>query len=223
MKKNSMCNRLRNAEWWLRGSGLTLKPLPRVVFSFLLLWTAGDVARADVLNIGTFSLDQFIPQAVNNFTVGNSTGPFALDPDFPVLTSVIFKNSKLVLTTDNGTVLPDVDLGDIGSGFALFGVLGGDLFRSAEFTTTLNVLTLALTDGTSFLANTAALDTLLLPSAGSTLTEGDFALITVTGTRVATPTVPEPATWILVITVLILGLPIRRADWAKTNNQSESR
>ena len=171
--------------------------------------------------MGVLSLDQFIPQAVNNFTVGNFTGPFALDPDFPVLTSVVFKNAKLVLTTDNGTVLPDVDLGDISPGSAQFGVLGGDLFRSAEFTATLNVLTLALTDGTSVLANTADLDTLLLPGAGSTLAEGDFAVITVTGTIVATPTVPEPATWILLITILILGSAYSQDPLGKANNQQQ--
>lgn len=220
MKKDWMCNFLRKAES-LIASVLTLRPLPKVVFSLLFLWMSGEVARADVANVGIFSLDQFIPKAVNNFTVGNFTNAFALDPDFPVLTSVIFMNAKLVLTTDDGTVLPGVDLGDIGPGFASFGALGGDLFRSAEFTATLNVLTFALSDGTNFLANTAALDTLLLPtSAGSTLAEADFALITVTGSSVATTQVPEPATWILLVTILICGSAIRRVQWAKPNGQS---
>jgi hypothetical protein len=156
------------------------------------------------MNLGTFSFDEVNPGATNGFTINNFTFSFALPPDFPVTDSIVFQNAQVTLTDGNGMALTPILLGDGGPGGTLSPTfLSTDLFQSAEFMATLNVSTFGLSDGSVFLADTNAIDTLLSPSSGSTLTAGvDLAVISVTG-RVQSPAgVPEPSGWLLLLTLI---------------------
>jgi hypothetical protein len=62
------------------------------------------LARADLVNLGVLSLDNFIPAPlspgvnasnINNLTGDRATAGFALPPDFPRLRAVTFKHSTL--------------------------------------------------------------------------------------------------------------------------------
>jgi hypothetical protein len=166
------------------------------------------------LNLGVISFDNSIPPppspGVNAFDISNFTGGlFVLPPDFLSLTPVIFQNSTLTLT---GNTTQVIALGDIGPGFLVPAASFPDTvdFSSAEFTATLDVTTFLLSGGGSFTANSAAIDVFLTPSSGPNLVAGtDFALITVSN---APANVPEPASWLLLGTVIVWVL--RRTVWS---------
>jgi hypothetical protein len=186
----------------------------RFAFCSFLLFAICTPAHADLANLGTLSLDELIPGAVNNFTTFNFTFNFALPPDFPVVDALTLKNASLTLTKGDGTVLTPILLGDLGPGpFSSpdLQFLSTDTFQSAEFTATLSTLEFALFDGTRFLADSGAIDALLLPSSGNTLVAGtDIAPIAVTGS-ITVPAVPEPASWLLLVTLLVLISTLSRS------------
>jgi hypothetical protein len=161
-------------------------------------------AKADI-GLGLLSLDELVPGAVNTFTVNNFTLIFN-SVDFPVSDTLIFQNSTLTLTRADGIFIAPIFLGDLGPGSNSDPSLefGSDvLFTSAEFTATLSSLTFGLFDGTTFAADTAALDVILLPSSGnSNLVAGvDLVPITVSGST-AVSAVPEPSAWLLLVTAV---------------------
>jgi hypothetical protein len=169
----------------------------RLRFVSLVLALAALAAPSTVaaVPIGIVSYDTFIPgpDGVNAFGITNISGDFNLPPDFPVTTALQFLGSTLTLTREDGGT--DVfALGDIGPGVfedprLFFSDL--QLFVSATFAATLSTQTLALADGTTLFAPSAAFAFTLLPSVGGALTPGDFAIIDI----VAAPpdqSVPEP-------------------------------
>lgn len=126
-----------------------------------------------------------------------------------------FQGAVLTLTLSDLTQQV-VDLGDIGPGFLLDGsgnpivqVPGDQMFASVELTATLSPLTFTLFDGTSFTANSAALEILLLPSSGPAL------MVDVDQTTIGIPgaiqsTVPEPANGALILLALLGLVWLRR-------------
>ena len=62
------------------------------------------LCRGDAIALGVLSFDQLIPSAggspgINGFTISNLSGPFALPPDLPVITSLTFNSAVLTQLT----------------------------------------------------------------------------------------------------------------------------
>jgi hypothetical protein len=181
-------------------------------FTFAVLFLFSAMARADIVDVGTLSYDTFIPAGngspgVDAFDLANFTGAFSLPPDFPVIDDLTFQSAVLTLTLSD--LSQEVfDLGDVGPGFLvdnsgnpIVQAPGDQVFASAELTATLSPLTFGLSDGTSFTADSGALDILLLPSIGPSLAvDVDQITIGVSGT--VRTTVPEPTSRDLILLVL---------------------
>ncbi len=204
---------------------MSLRPWTRFVFLWLALFHVCAAARADVANLGIFSFDQLNPGAVNSFTIINFTFDFFLPPDFPVADAITFQNARVTLTDSNGTVLAPILLGDLGAGVTTpssLDFLSTDSFDSAEFTASLNPLSFVLSDGTTFVADTNLIDTILLPAFGSTLVAGsDLAVISVNGSIQTTAPVPEPSTWLFSLTSIVLISAIKKPKESKRIRQSQ--
>ena len=182
------------------------------LFATCALFLVPVRAHAATVSIGTLSFDTFIPSApgspgINAFNLSNLTGSFSLPPDFPVMDDLTFQGATLTLNpvAQEKRVL---HLGDIGPGFLLdsdgnpvMQVPSNQDFASAEFTAMLSALVFNLSDGTSFAAGSTAIDVLLLPSAGQVL-EADTDQATITASTAPQTTVPEPASWQVVLLVL---------------------
>ena len=185
---------------------------------FVALMFSAAVCQAGAISIGYLSLDILIPEApdspgVNTFTVGNLTGdPLTggndVPPTFPVLTPLTFQNSSLVLWSGGNS--QTIDLGDIGPGFfSPFSLEFADTedFSSATFSATLDATSFQLDGGGWFTASSGLISALLLPSSGNSLVAGtDFVYITVFNEETA---VPEPASYLLVGTILLWLWPKR--------------
>ena len=177
-------------------------------------------ARAATVYVGALSYDTFVPAGDGSpgifaFDLANLTGAFDLPPDFPVADDLTFQGAVITLTLSDLSQQV-FDLGDIGPGFLLDGdgnpivqVPGDEVIDSAEFTATLSAPTFALYDGTSFIADSTAMDILLLPSSGPTLTvDVDQITIGVSGTAQSTP---EPSSRDMVLLALpLLAWSLRR-------------
>jgi hypothetical protein len=179
-----------------------------------------SAAFATPVPIGLLSFDTLIPGSpgspgVNGFTIANLTGDpaldgFALPPDFPVSTSVLFLSSTLTLET--GSTSQVFNLGDIGPGFFSSPALQFTdtiLFSFAAFSAVLSPASFDLlgTPGV-FQVDSPTITLDLLPSSGGELVAGiDFAVLSASGT-VATAPVPEPSFFgllmILLLTLLLL-------------------
>ena len=194
-------------------SVIRLAPV-RFAFCLLSLTAVCGVARGDVMNLGLMSWDEINPGAVNGLTVINFTFDFSLPPDFPIVDKVIFKNAEVVLTDDLGTALAPILLGDLGPGVAQppsLQFLSTQLFQSAEFQATLNGTSFSISGGSIFVADTTAIDALLLPGVGPTLVPGaDFVPITATGTITTAP-IPEPSGWVFLLTLILALAALRKS------------
>lgn len=170
------------------------------------------VGRSGQIPIGTLSFDVLIPGApgspgVNAFTVGNltgdpSSGGNAVPPTFPVLTTLTFHNSFLVLSSGSST--QTLSLGDIGPGF----FSGIDLefpdteeFDSVLFSATLDTTSLQLDGGESFMASSGLISAQLLSSPRPFLVAGTDAVFINVPNDVAN--VPEPASYELLAAALV--------------------
>jgi hypothetical protein len=186
----------------------------------IVLWLLATPMQASIAYVGALSYDTFVPAGngspgIDAFDLANLTGPFNLPPDFPVADNLTFQGAVLTLTLDDLSTQV-FDLGDIGPGFLVDGsgdpivqVPGDEVFNSAEFTATLSASIFALYDGTSFTADSTAMDILLLPSSGPTLTvDVDQTSIGVSGTVQSTP---EPSSRDLILLALpCLAWSLRR-------------
>ena len=204
---------------------LKSRKLQRLIGCIAVLFIAGGSARADSINVGALSYDTYIPASggspgVFAFNLSNLTGGFSLAPDFPVTDSLTFGSAKLTLTL--GDLSRNViSLGDLGPGFLLdlngnpiVQVPGNQVFDSAEFTATLSPIFFTLSNGTSFVAGSSAIDVLLLPSTGPNLTvDTDQTIITALGTPPAT--VPEPSGGLLLLTALLVLLGLSKRSLPK--------
>ena len=176
-----------------------------VVLSLTLLLAPAMPARAALINLGVFSFDEFIPSdgaqpGVNAFNVLNFTGDFTLPDEFPVVSPIVFTGSTLSVVGD--------PLGDIGpgvfepptEGLLYFTALAQ--LSSATFSAQLGSLVFTLADGTVWEAVSPDIIATLLPTTGSFLEVGQFALLTVNAVQQSPPPpppdpVPEPQTWLL--------------------------
>lgn len=176
--------------------------------SLSLTFAAPRDAGATTIAVGVVSFDTFIigPDGTNAFFISNftgdpSSGGFALPPDFPVATPLVFTAPHLEW------------IGVAGSPFNFggVGIAPGPhdpepqiqfpdtaALLSARFTASLSQAIFQLTDGRFFAATSTALDVLLTNPAGA-LAPGDFVVLAVEANEVTQPTeVPEPASLTLV-------------------------
>jgi hypothetical protein len=180
----------------------------------LLVCAIALPASASLIDIGLISYDVVIPAGIApgvnaidlfNYT-GQAFGPFAGSPY--VITSVHFTDAELVVSLVGGGSVIEFQNVDTGPGEYLFpsDFPSTTEIASAEFTATLNVTSLNLSDGDTFDA-LADISVDLLPSSGGALQPGvDFAPIYAQSAGTATP---EPGTVVL-MSLGILGLVGRR-------------
>ena len=174
-----------------------------------LLFTP-QLLSADIINLGFISYDQLVPPGtgpgVNAFDISNFTGDplgggFALPPDFPVYTFLTFTNASLTLN-DGSPMM--IDLGAIAPGPltppAELQFPDTTSFSSAVFSATLSQTSLLLSDGTTFITDSPTITATILPASGPSLSPGDFAVISTTG---SVSTVPEPSSFALIGTAVL--------------------
>jgi len=182
----------------------------------VLLLTSLAPCSAEIINIGTITFDTVIPGGVtpgtNGFTIANLTGPFALPPDFPVMTAVLLDATVTIFFENGGMSI--FTLGTLAPDFHTPTELqfpDTEGFLSATLTADLSPLQLALSDGRLLNILDPHIQVQLIPSIGSTLTAGvDFAVISVDAD--AAQAVPEPGTLGMMAdtTVLLLWLTHRK-------------
>jgi hypothetical protein len=188
----------------------------KTLTAVLLVLTLGMTARAEATSIpvGVLAFDTFVsgPDGTNafflyNFTGDPGSGGFALPPDFPVVTPLVFTAPLLEWTGPAGSPF---NFGNVGIGPGAHDpepqiqFPDSDLFTSARFTALLNLSVFQLADGRFFSASSTAIDISLVNPAGA-LAIGDFAVLTIEADEITEPPpsqVPEPATLTLVATAL---------------------
>ncbi len=200
----------------------------RWLLAGILLRMLAPAASASTISLGAFSYDTFIPAGtgspgVDAFDLANLTGAFDLPPDFPVSDSLTFQSAILTLTLSDSSQ-QIFDLGDIGPGFLLDGngnpvvqVAGDQVFTSAEFMATLSATNFMLFGGTDFTSSSDAIDIVLLPAAGPSLT-ADVDQITIDVANTPAASVPEPGTGLL---ALVAGTGLLWGAARRSANQSE--
>jgi hypothetical protein len=185
--------------------------LPLLVFALAVSCTGAT------LNLGVLSYDLLIPgdgtlPGVTSFNIANLTldpvaGGFALPPDFPVYSLVLFQDVVLRLVT--ATSLTTISLGDLPPGFFSTPELEfpeDTVFLEAEFSAKLSAKILTLDDSSVLTATSTQLSAILLPANGSSLVAGSDLVVIQTA---ATGEVPETASWLLVAAGLVLLCVLR--------------
>jgi hypothetical protein len=188
---------------------------------------------ATEIPVGLVVFDVFLggPDGTTGFFVSNltgdpATGGFALPPDFPVATSIVFD-------------APSLDwIGPAGSpfDFAGAGIGPGNLdpapaiqfpdttmISSATFTALLSAPLFQLTDGRVFQAASASISA-ILSNAGGALVPGDFAVLSVEADEVTAVDAPEPAALTLLGAGLIAAAcrrRLRRSDFRVIDRASD--
>lgn len=179
----------------------------------VLVLTTGSV-HADTIPVGILFFNNLNPAGpgspgVNDFEIDNLTGSlFSLPPDFPVVDSLVFGSLQLMLSGSGGP--QTIPVGDISPGFNTPSSLqfpDSFSFSEAVLQATLSQTSFALSDGTTFLANSSSLTATLDPASGPSLVPGqDFVVLSVSG-EVASG-VPEPryGAYLLVLLGLAIGV-----------------
>jgi hypothetical protein len=199
-------------------------PAKCVIFAGMLSFFGMGVACGDTVNIGILSFDTLIPGAagsagLNDFGIGNLTGPlFLLPPDFPVLDLLTFTGVQVTLSDTSGS--QGFSLGDLGPGFytpASLQFLDTSQFSSAIFQATLSRTSFLLSDGTIFLADSGLVTATLAPSAGPFLNPGqDFVVISTTGSISPVGAVPEPRHGVYLLAILGLAVNAIRFKYKRS-------
>ena len=175
-------------------------------------------AIAATVSSGFLAFDTLIPgvpgsPGINVFTINNLTGDpgaggFALPPDFPVVTSVTFKNARLAVVSSSGT--ENIVLGDLMTGLhgpTALQFSGAQQFSQATFTAEIDPLTWDLSGGGTFAPISNAIVATLRPSSGGFLTAGtDFVVFNHSDVSA----IPEPATFGLPLLALSAGWLLKR-------------
>lgn len=185
-----------------------------VALLFTLALAMPGAVTAATIPVGIVVFDTFVagPDGTNAFFISNFTGDpgsggFALPPDFPVVTSLVFDSPMLEW---NGPAGSPFDFAHVGIGPGSHDPEPSiqfpdtEQFVSARFTAFLNQNVFQLEDGRLFLASSTAIDATISNPAG-TLSLLDFALLTVEADEITEPppnAIPEPATLTLVATAL---------------------
>jgi PEP-CTERM motif len=191
------------------------------VLLFALMLGVSRTASATPISVGVVAFDTFIagPGGTNAFFVSNLTGDplaggFALPPDFPVATSLVFDSPLLEWVGPTGSPF---NFGHVGIGpgshdpDSQIQFPDTAAFVSARFTAVLSQVLFRLTDGRLFAASSPTIQAILIDPAGA-LVPGDLALLTVDAREVTGPpdAVPEPASLTLVATALAGLWRVRR-------------
>jgi hypothetical protein len=195
--------------------------LRRVVVLVCMLVIGAQILVCGSLNVGFLSFDVFIPPApgapgTNAFNIVNLTDGSALPPDFPALTALTFLNGSLTLASGGSPSL--VPLGDIGPGnttpILALEFPDTSSFSSALFMATLSTTTIALSDGTTFVADSPSITATMVPSSGGSLTAGvDSVVLSVSGNLVSVPE-PNPRGVLLFAGIAMLVAIARRRKGA---------
>lgn len=183
---------------------------------------AASPLSGEIVNIGVFSFNNLNPgvsgsPGINDFEIDNFTGSlFGLPPDFPVADSITFDGVQATLFPSGGGSSQTISLGDLAPGvYTPDGLqfLDTSQFAEATLQATLSQTSFALSDGATFLADSAAIDATLLPSLGPVLQPGqDFVILSVSGEVSA---IPEARHSALFLVILIVGLLTLRAKHPK--------
>jgi hypothetical protein len=195
-------------------------PMTRVALFILsgILLTISSLA-ADSLNIGVLSFNNLNPggggsAGINDFEVDNLSGAlFALPPDFPVSDSITLRGVQVTVFPTGGGSSQVVSLGDLSPGVytpdALH-FLDSSQFAEATLQAALSQTSFLLFDGSTFVADSAAIDATLLPSSGPVLQPGqDFVVLSVSGEVSAVPEARHTAFFLVALIIGLLTLRIK--------------
>ena len=176
----------------------------------------------EIVDLGVFSFNNLNPggngsSGINDFEIDNFTGVlFGLPPDFPVTDSITLGGVQVTLFPSGAGSSPVIPLGDLAPGVYTpdsLQFLDTAQFSEATLQAALSQTTFALSDGTTFLADSAAIDATLLPSSGPVLQPGqDFVILSVSG---EVSVIPEARYSALFLVILIVGLLTLRAKHPK--------
>lgn len=165
------------------------------------------VARADVLAVGVLFWDVPAPGSHGSFDITNFTGVNSSgDTTFPVTTSLTFNTLSLFVhfadgssTTFGSSYFTDngIDGGFNGNAIGIGGA--NPLPDSAQLSGKVSPLSVTLFDGSTDTILPDLVIGPLTPSGGSTLADGDFAVI-YAQTAPTVSGVPEPGSWLLLLT-----------------------
>jgi hypothetical protein len=177
------------------------------------LWLAGILAissHAAVLNIGDISWDITFPGNSGTFDIANFTGADELAPDFPVATPVHLSSLSLLVHFSNGSAttfgssyftLAADGLSFDGNPIAIGGTNPKPI--SATLTGFFSPTTLNVT-GSGTQTIDSSLSATILPSSGTTLADGDLALLVAGPPGVVVSGAPEPSSALLLIAGTLL-------------------
>jgi hypothetical protein len=173
----------------------------------------------EIVDLGVFSFNNLNPggngsSGINDFEIDNFTGVlFGLPPDFPVTDSITLAGVQVTLFPAGAGSSPVIPLGDLAPGvYTPDGLqfLDTSQFSEATLQATLSQTTFALSDGTTFLADSAAIDATLLPSSGPVLQPGvDFVILSVSGEVSAIPEARHSALFLVILIVGLLTLRVK--------------
>lgn len=178
-------------------------------------------ASAGTLAVGVLFWDVKAPGSTGSFDIANFTGVNSSgDINFPVTTPLSFSALSLSVHFADGSsttfgpsyFTPNgVDGGFNGNDIAIGGA--NPLPDSAQLTGTVSPLSITLFDGSTDTISPDLVIGPMTPSSGSTLSDGDLAVIYA---QTTTPSgVPEPSTWVLSFTCAsIFFLFMRRRQTA---------
>lgn len=210
---------------------MRLKLLAPFCLGSIALLACSRIASADLIPFGYLSYDVTVPGLSATFDITNQTGPNSTpfpDTTWPVVTAVSFRISSLTVDFNDGSTTV------FGPSYFTLGPDGLSLFGSsldisgsnpqpteAVLAGTISNSQITLNDGSIWavappfaLANsTGAGNPVIVDPAGicssgpstGCLQDGDLAVI-----YVAAQPVPEPATWMLLLTGILVFLAIRK-------------
>lgn len=175
----------------------------RTLAALLIVLALGFPARAAAMSIpvGALVFDAIVPGpgGTNAFFISNFTGAFALPPEFPVASSLVFDTPLLEWTPGSS-----FDFGNVGIGPGnhdpelQIQFSDAELFTSATFSALLSQAVFTLTDGRLFQASSTTIAATLV-NPGGTLAPGDFAILSIEADEITEPpvAVPEPSSMML--------------------------
>ena len=183
------------------------KAYRRICLGALALSMFSMVAQADNLAVGILIWGVKAPGSTGSFDISNQTGANSSgDSTFPVKTFLSFNSLSLFVHFQDGSsttfgssyfTSTGVDGGFNGNDIAIGGA--NPLPDSAQLTGTVSPLSITLFDGSTDTIKPDLLIGPITPSAGSTLGDGDFAILYAQTTS-SVSGVPEPTSWILLLT-----------------------
>lgn len=195
-----------------------MRQMPSKFLMLAVALTFSQVAaHASLLTAGYISYDVTSPGSSAQFDIFNGTGPNSSgDPTFPIATSVNFSSLSLTVDFSDGSMVTEpasyftLALDGLSYNGSPIGI-GGTSPQPTEaiLTGTFSPTTVTLYDGSMDTIGGTFTAT-ILPSSGSTLADGDLAVIYASTGGVAP--VPEPGSWALLATIVGFIVLSRRVN-----------